>query len=88
MLGLGLGINKGLISFLPAWLKAYVNRVKSDGGANEGLGCARTKVSYLISLDRTALVLAAFEADLAADGGVLEARDCFINSIEELYTTI
>jgi hypothetical protein len=88
MLGLGLGINKGLINFLPAWLKAYVNRVQSDGGANEGLGCARTEVSYLIGLDRTAFILAALEVDLAAEGGVLEARDCFINSMEELHTII
>jgi len=88
MLGLGLGINKGLISFLPAWLKVYVNRVQSDGGTNEGTGCARKDVSYLQSLDRTTFILTALEIDLDAEGGVLEAKDCFINSMEELHTIL
>jgi hypothetical protein len=88
MLGLGLNISKGAISFLPAWLGAFISRVTTDGGSTENSQCAKGDIKYLQTLERTAIILTLLEIDLDSEGGVLEAKDCLINSMEELHTIL
>lgn len=88
MLGLGLNISKGIRNFLPSWLGGFVSRVVSDGGTTENSQCVRGDVVYLQTLERTATILTLLEIDLDSEGGVLEAKDCLINSMEELHTIL
>lgn len=88
MLGLGLNISKGIRSFLPSWLGNFVSRVVADGGTTENSQCVKGDVRYLSSLERTYFILTALEIDLDSEGAVLEAKDCLINSMEELHTIL
>lgn len=88
MLGLGLNISKGIRSFLPSWLGSFVSRVVADGGTTENSQCVSSDVRYLSGLERTYFILTALEIDLDSEGAVLEAKDCLIDSMEELHTIL
>jgi hypothetical protein len=88
MLGLGLNISKTVKNLLPQWLGGFLSRVALDDGLTENSSCVKGDIKYLQTLERTATILTLLEIDLDADGATLEAKDCLINSMEELHTIL
>ena len=88
MLGLGVNLIKASLKRLPAWVGVLKSRVASEGGTTENTACAKGDIRLLQSLQRTATILTLLEIDLDAEGGSMEAKDCLVNSMEELHTIL
>ena len=88
MLGLGVGLLKASLKRVPAWLSELKSRVVADGGSAENSQCVKGDIKRLQSLERTNIILTLLEIDLNAEGASLEARECLVNSMEELHTIL
>lgn len=73
----------GLIG-LPPILRDFVDRVESIGGEVESIDCLRSALNDFPQADEGRLVYEAFEARVLALNGSIEARDCFIESYNNL----
>jgi len=85
MLGLGLNISKGVVSFLPTWLGAFISRVTTDSGSTENSQCAKGSIRELQSLERPRILFDTFDLDVAFDGGTVEAESCMVSKINSLF---
>ena len=88
MLGNRIGILRTAKKLIPAWLGGLTSRVVSDGGATENSQCVKGDIKRLQSLERTNIILTLLEIELSAEGGSIEAKECLINSMEELHTIL
>ena len=88
MLGLGVGLLKASLKRVPAWLSELKSRVVADGGSTENSQCIKSDIRSLQSIERTSIILTLLEIDLDSEGGTLEARECLVNSMEELHTIL
>ena len=57
MLGLGLKIPKLRTSGLAAWLRAFIKRVREDGGTVEGKACVKADGEFLINNTRAGIII-------------------------------
>lgn len=69
MLGLGLKIPKLRTSGLAAWLRAFIKRVKEDGGTVEGKACVKADGEFLINNTRAGIIIEALGDYSKAQGG-------------------
>jgi hypothetical protein len=85
MLGLGLGITRLGGVFLPGWLRAFIKRVKGDGGTVEGKECVKADGEFLIKNTRAGIIVDAMGKYSTTYGGEgLEARDCSAQAVNDL----
>jgi len=85
MLGLGLKIPRLRVTGVIAWLKAFVDRVKGDGGTVEGKKCVQADGTFLIE-NKRANIIVDYMGDYAiSQGGEgLEARACSAQAVNDL----
>ena len=88
MLGNRISILTSARKLIPSWISGLTSRVVSDGGTTENSQCVKGDIKRLQSLERTNIILTLLEIDLDAEGASLEARECLVNSIEELHTIL
>ena len=69
MLGLGLKIPKLRTSGLAAWLRAFIKRVREDGGTVEGKACVKADGEFLINNTRAGIIIEALGDYSKAQGG-------------------
>ena len=69
MLGLGLKIPKLRTSGLAAWLRAFIKRVKEDGGTVEGKACVKADGEFLINNTRAGIIIEALGDYSKTQGG-------------------
>ena len=69
MLGLGLKIPKLRTSGLAAWLRAFIKRVKEDGGTVEGKACVKADGEFLINNTRAGIIIKALGDYSKTQGG-------------------
>jgi len=85
MLGLGLKIPRLRVTGVIAWLKAFIDRVKGDGGTVEGKKCVQADGTFLIE-NKRANIIVDYMGDYAiSQGGEgLEARACSAQAVNDL----
>ena len=85
MLGLGLKIPRLRVTGVIAWLKAFIDRVKGDGGTVEGKKCVQVDGTFLIE-NKRANIIVDYMGDYAiSQGGEgLEARACSAQAVNDL----
>jgi hypothetical protein len=85
MLGLGLKIPRLRVIGVIAWLKAFIDRVKGDGGTVEGKKCVQVDGTFLIE-NKRANIIVDYMGDYAiSQGGEgLEARACSAQAVNDL----
>ena len=69
MLGLGLKIPKLRTSGLAAWLRAFIKRVREDGGTVEGKACVKADGEFLINNTRAGIIIEALGDYSKTQGG-------------------
>lgn len=86
MLGLGLGITKiNFFNRLPDWLKAFIKRVKADGGTIEAKKCLKAAGDFLIKNTRAGIIVDTMGKYAITRGGYgLDARDCSAQAVNDL----
>lgn len=86
MLGLGLGITKiNFFNRLPDWLKAFIKRVKADGGTIEAKKCLKAAGDFLVKNTRAGIIVDTMGKYAITRGGYgLDARDCSAQAVNDL----
>jgi phage tail protein X len=85
MLGLGLKIPKLRTSGLAAWLRAFIKRVREDGGTVEGKACVKADGEFLINNTRAGIIIEALGDYSKAQGGDgLVNKTCSETAVNDL----
>jgi hypothetical protein len=85
MLGLGLKIPRLRVTGVIAWLKAFIDRVKGDGGTVEGKKCVQADGTFLIENKRANIIVDYMGGYAISQGGEgLEARACSAQAVNDL----